>query len=237
MKLLVVENDPTSPLGLMGEHFRAAGAEIQAVDPHRGGFLPDTVQDWSALVVLGGAQSANDDNGFPGFGPICGLIRDFHDAGLPVLGICLGAQLIARAFDAAVRPMGEIEVGLTPVGIRDPADPLLVGETTGPWVMQWHEDSFELPRGAALILDGVQCHHQAFRLGSRTWGFQGHIEVGATRSRSWIEEFRPWILARLGAEAGAARIEAARAEIDAHGAAAEAFGGRLAKRFLATTRS
>jgi GMP synthase-like glutamine amidotransferase len=107
------------------------------------------------------------------------LIRQFHDQAKPVLGVCLGAQLIARAFGGNVWPFGGLEIGYLPVR-QTPSgrrDPLLKGLSTETKIMQLHEDSFDLPAGAVRLMTNAVCANQGLRLGRTTYGFQFHFEV------------------------------------------------------------
>ena len=156
------------------------------------------------------------------------LARGFAAATKPVLGICLGGQLLARAWGARVHLGAVPEFGVTPLQPTPEAaaDPLLAG-TSGPVpAMQWHEDSFDLPPGAVPLLTGAACRNQAFRIAGLVWGFQCHFEVKREGMLAWAAYRRD----RHGLPDETAAIGA---QVRAHGAAAEAFGRRVADRWLA----
>ena len=124
-------------------------------------------------------MSANDDTRHPWLAAERRFIREAIEAGKAVLGICLGAQLIARAMGARVYANPEREIGWFPVqglgdGSRDPAWAASGAETT---VFHWHGDTFDLPRGAVHLARSAGCEHQAFRIGDRVIGLQFHLEV------------------------------------------------------------
>jgi GMP synthase-like glutamine amidotransferase len=187
MRLLVIQHCPVTPAGLVGQIARERGASITTLLPHQGDNLPADGRELHGLIVLGGPMHAGDDAGYPAFTSIMGLIRDCHQRQVPVLGICLGAQLIARAFGERVYRFGGLEVGYPPVYLTDAAkhDALLAGMSVEQRVLQMHEDSFDLPAGAVLLMQNEVCTNQAFRLGTLTYGFQFHPEVTQQEARSF----------------------------------------------------
>lgn len=203
-KVLVVMHDPLAPAGLVGLAIAGARGRTWVHVPHEryGSVRPDQPVDlpadhgrYDALVVLGGAMHAGDDAAYPHFSRLLDLIRRFHGAEKPVLGICLGAQLIGRAFGAAVRRRGFLEIGFEEVVLADAAgdDPLLAGLGPGFMAMQWHEDTVDLPAGAVRLASSQACANQIFRLGRTTYGFQGHIEVTPDIVRSWVRSKAPML--------------------------------------------
>jgi len=179
MKILVLQHCPVTPIGLVGETLIARGAELDTRMPHDGEAMPDSPAGYDGLVVLGGPQHAGDDVKYPAFPAMLALIRQFHEQAKPVLGVCLGAQLIARAFGGSVWPFGGLEIGYlpvrqTPTGRRDP---LLKGLPIEAKIMQLHEDCFDLPAGAVRLMTNAVCANQGLRIGRTTYGFQFHFEV------------------------------------------------------------
>jgi GMP synthase-like glutamine amidotransferase len=179
MTVLVLQHCPVTPAGLVGETLSARGAALDVRMPHHGEPLPAEPAGFDGLVVLGGPMHAEDDANYPGFGPMLALIRAFHEQARPILGVCLGAQLISRAFGGRVWPFGGLEIGyssvrMTPAGRRDP---LLKGLSPELRIMQLHEDSFDIPVGAVRLMSNGICANQALRVGRTTYGFQFHFEV------------------------------------------------------------
>ncbi|HEX6143775.1 MAG TPA: type 1 glutamine amidotransferase [Geminicoccaceae bacterium] len=199
-------HDRLAPAGRIGQTIVEAGGRTTVLMPHeRHGSLPPhepvglpaTGRDFDALLILGGAMHAADDRGFPHFERLLELIRRFHRLGKPVLGICLGAQLVGRAFGAPVRRQGFLEFGFEPVRLGEAArrDPLLAGLGPEVRVMQWHEDTVALPQGALHLAASEACTNQIFRVGRTTYGFQCHIEVTPDIARSWVRHRAPEIAA------------------------------------------
>ena len=179
MTILVLQHCPVTPVGVLGETLQARGATLDIRMPHHGAALPETPEGFDGLVVLGGPMHAGDDAGYPAFPPMLALIRKFHEQAKPVLGVCLGAQLISRAFGGSVWPFGGLEIGflpvrMTPAGRRDP---LLKGLAPEFRIMQLHEDSFDMPAGAVRLMSNGVCANQGLRVGRTTYGFQFHFEV------------------------------------------------------------
>jgi GMP synthase-like glutamine amidotransferase len=143
--------------------------------------------DADTLILLGGSMSTNDNLSFLNREIEC--VRAAVQAGKPVLGICLGAQLIAKALGAKVYPNGKKEIGWAPVTFTDTAwnDPLFHGHGSEV-IFHWHGETFDLPEGAELLASSADCRHQAFRLGDRIYGLQFHLEVTPEMISHWCRE-------------------------------------------------
>lgn len=191
-RALVVTHGLDDPPGTLEEWLPAAGLELDVVAPWNGDRLPERVAEHAALVVLGGAQQAYDDRSAPWLRATKDLLRAAVRDDVPVLGICLGAQLLAEATGGRVQ-LGDqgIEAGARLVAKRDAAwdDPLFRDVPFTPTVLQWHEDAIvRLPPGAVLLAGSSRYPHQAFRVGSRAYGLQFHIEVRAQTVRDWARD-------------------------------------------------
>lgn len=190
---LVIENDPADDIRALGEWLTEAGLQLTVRRPHAGDELPDTLDGYLALIVLGGDQSAypgpDGAPGAPWFPALEGLLRKAVRHRVPTLGVCLGAQLLATAHGGLVeRSTAGPEIGPALVGRRDAADtdPLFKYVPLLPDVVQWHIDEItELPLGAVLLAASTRYPHQAFRLGDRAWGLQFHIECDADMIADW----------------------------------------------------
>ena len=195
MRALVVTHGPGEGPGLLAQWLPAAGLELEVCSPWSGDALPASLDGYDALLVLGGPFEAYDDGSAPWLAGTKALLRTAYETRVPVLAICLGAQLLAEATGGVVEP-GESgpELGARLVGKRDVAgaDPL-VWETPMSWIcVQWHEDAItELPPGATLLASSTRYPHQAFRLGARAWGLQFHVEATEEMVRGWAEASRP----------------------------------------------
>jgi GMP synthase-like glutamine amidotransferase len=195
---LVIENDPTDDLCRLGEWLTEAGLQLTVLRPHAGDALPETLDDFVALVVLGGDQAAypgvDGTPGSPWFPQLEGLLRKAVRNRVPTLGVCLGGQLLAQAHGGLVeRSTSGAEIGPGLVGKRDAADtdPLFKWVPLLPDVIQWHRDEItELPLKAVLLAASSRYPHQAFRLGDRAWGVQFHIECDVAMVERWAADDR-----------------------------------------------
>lgn len=187
-KLLVFQHVPLEPLGTLNRQFKEAGFRIRYVNFDR---EPDSKLDvtrYHGLVVLGGPQAANETERYPHLAFEQDAIRRAADAGLPVLGICLGAQLIAAAFGGKVLRRAAPEFGWVDVTPTDAGrdDPLMGHFAGSERVYQWHSDTFSLPQGAIHLAESEACRYQAFRLHDHVYGLQFHLEADRALINRWI---------------------------------------------------
>ncbi len=177
--------------GLVGAVLEGSGFEVEVVRVDLGAELPHP-GTFAGLVVLGGPMSVHDTDRFEWIGPERKLLADSVAEGIPVLGICLGAQQLAAALGSEVTSGPEEEVGpgrveLTPEGRRDPVfGPEYGGlaATSVPCV-HWHRDTFSLPAGAVHLAATRTFPHQAFRYGDLAYGLQFHVEVDRDLAAAW----------------------------------------------------
>jgi GMP synthase-like glutamine amidotransferase len=147
--------------------------------------LPQLI-DYDALVIMGGPMGVYDEDRYPWLVAEKAHIREAIDAGKHVLGICLGAQLIAASLGAKVAPNPHKEIGWFPVTMTDAgaAHPLLTGFDSTLTVFHWHGDRFEIPDGAAHLLRSAACDNQAFVYDKHVLALQFHLEMDAAAVRS-----------------------------------------------------
>lgn len=231
MRVLVVQNYDNTGLGQVGTALKEARADIDLRKPYLGESLPADAAGHDALVVLGGEQNALADEACPYFPHLLALLRDFARRDRAVLGICLGAQLVARAFGAENRIGGATEFGWCGVALAPEAktDAVLGTVPERFPIFQWHDDTFSLPPGAARLAGNDATANQAFRIGRAVYGFQFHFEADRPMVRDWSAAFAPTIaarhpdwpqrleaeMARNGPEADAAGLAIARAWVAA----------------------
>lgn len=202
---LLIENDPTGDARRLGEWLTEAGLALDTAAPYAGQPVPERLDGYAALVVLGGEQHAyptpGGEAGAPWFPSLESLLRSAVRRRVPTLGVCLGAQLLAVAHGGTVvRSEAGPEIGPGLVARRDAAgsDPLFARVPFAPDVLQWHHDEItELPYGAVLLAASTRYPHQAFRLGDRAWGLQFHIEPDPAMVAGWAAG-DPEVLDRLG---------------------------------------
>jgi GMP synthase (glutamine-hydrolysing) len=188
--------------------------EVREVCPLDGDALPGHDEVAGALV-MGGPMNVDETDRHPGLATTREWLAEAVRRGMPVLGICLGAQLLARALGAAVVPGPRKEIGFHQVTVDDPADPILGGLAPGTRVLHWHGDVFELPAGATHLASSELTAHQAFRRGN-AWGVLFHPEADLALVDRWMAtpEMSVEAVEVLGEE-GAARIAPEAAAMEA----------------------
>ena len=182
-RALVVQHTAHEGLGNLLEWLPAAGLDVHPIHPYLGHRVPPSVEG-DALIVLGGPMGAYDDADAPWLPATRALLSTAIDDGVPTLGICLGAQLLAVAAGGEVqRGSGGPELGLGTVDVVA-GDQLL---TAGPMpVVQWHYDTVtRMPDGAELLASSDAYRVQAFRVGDVAWGLQFHVEATEQMVREW----------------------------------------------------
>lgn len=176
-------------LGTIEPALTEAGLAPRAVELFRR--VPETLpwEEAAGLIVMGGPMNVDQTEQFPFLAPERTWIRQAIDRQLPVLGICLGSQLIARALGASVTANPVKEIGWYPLELLPAAaeDGLLAGCPPRLSVFQWHGDTFDLPDGAVALARSPLCENQAFRFGDRVYAFQFHLEVTAEIIDAWLD--------------------------------------------------
>jgi GMP synthase-like glutamine amidotransferase len=191
--VLCVRNDRDDTLGITVPVLAEHGVLVTRLDAFDAEVRWPGPDEISGLVVFGGEMNVDEVERYPYLLTQRQLMRRAVDAGLPVLGICLGAQMLARALDARVYRAPVRELGFKPVRITEAgqADPLLSAFHSGDRVFQWHEDTFDLPEGAELLAAGDDVQVQAFRMGRNAWGVQFHFEIDADGVDAWLRVAEP----------------------------------------------
>jgi GMP synthase-like glutamine amidotransferase len=190
MRVAIVENTRVTHHGLVGVALHERAALVDLLKPWTGQPLPaDPEAD--ALVVFGGEQAATDDHTHPYLPALARLMQSYTQADKPVLGICLGSQLLARAYGAENHLGTAVEFGWTDVSLTESgrADPVLSQLPDTFPVFQWHSDTFTLPPGATHLAQSAAAEHQAFRIGRATYGTQFHFEASRPVVADWLARF------------------------------------------------
>lgn len=233
MRVALVENTSGTQHGQIGVALAEAGAIIDQYRPFLGQALPRISEGFDALVVFGGEQSALADETHGYLGQLSTLMRQAIEADKAVLGICLGSQLMARAFG------GRNHIGTAPeFGWVDilptkaaQSDPVLSAVSSGFCAFQWHSDTYDLPAGAIHLAQSSGAAQQAFRVGRAGYGTQFHFEANRKVVAEWSQRFSAPIEAM---SPGWHSRHAAYA--DAFGPKADAAGLMLARAFVGQIR-
>jgi GMP synthase (glutamine-hydrolysing) len=209
IQVLVFRHVPFEHPGLIARALASRGIACEQIDLPEDPGRAIALDTAAALLFMGGPMSANED--LPSIRRELDLIQQAWQARKLMLGVCLGAQLIAKALGARVYPAGRKEIGWAPVHWTEAArrDPLLEGLSESEVVFHWHGETFDLPRGAEWLAYSDACRHQAFRAGSNVYGFQFHLEVTPEMISGWCRE-----------ESNAADVRELPAAIDPHAHAA-----------------
>lgn len=184
--VLVLEHAPQESRYVIARALESAGQKVRVCRTWAGDHIPDTLADVVALVVMGGPMTAYAD--FPGRMRELALLRAALEADVPVLGVCLGAQLLAVAAGAAARRGIGAQIGWGAVGMNPAAntDPLFAGVPERLRVLHWHADATDLPSGATLLASCDRYPVQAFRIGGSAWGLQFHLDVDETAVDAFV---------------------------------------------------
>lgn len=206
--VLVVEHQSDAGVGLLGERLRADGIELDVTGPDTGRPIPQSLEGYDGLIVLGGNPGPLDDDEAPWLPSARSLIAEALAQDLPMLGVCLGGQLLTTVAGGRVETMPDgPEIGLKMVQFNEEAksDELFSALNDLPErelpAVQWHYlESAQLAPSTVLLASNPACEHQAYRVGARAWGVQFHPEATATTVGEWIEK-DPDELDRLGIDA------------------------------------
>ncbi|HEY4759281.1 MAG TPA: gamma-glutamyl-gamma-aminobutyrate hydrolase family protein [Thermoguttaceae bacterium] len=188
--ILILRQVPHESAGTLEDALSKAAQEFSYLDLFDGCPSSINFEQLLGLVVMGGPMNVDEVQKYPFLGHEIQWIRQAIDDGIPVMGICLGAQLLAKAMGAKVYPNGIKEIGWYPLELRPAAaeDRLFAGCARKLSVFQWHGDTFDLPAGAVHLAQSPLCRNQAFRMGPSAYGLQFHIEMKAEMVENWLTE-------------------------------------------------
>lgn len=189
MRAHYLQHVPFEGLGSIETWLQKADYEISSTRFYDSDDLPK-VEDIDLLIVMGGPMSVNDEGQYPWIVKEKQFIKSAIQAGKPVLGICLGAQLIANAMGADVFPNPEKEIGWFSIQAAGPENSNFFRFPAEIEVFHWHGETFCLPDGAVRIAKSDGCNNQAFQIGGKVIGLQFHLETTSTSAKALVENCR-----------------------------------------------
>lgn len=189
--ILIIRHIDIEGPGSIGEFFNNTSWKVRMVCLDKNETLPKTTEGIEAIIVLGGPMNVYETETYPFLAEEEHLLKDAVKEGIPVLGICLGAQLLAKACGAKVRKSQTKEIGWGEVLLTEEAkiDPFFAHLPKRFSVFQWHEDTFEIPPGGTLLASSGACPNQAFKFGENSYGLQFHTEVNPETVALWIKHY------------------------------------------------
>ncbi len=224
----IFRHSPSEGPGYFATYLEAHSLAWKLVKIDAGETAPASAAEYSGLAFMGGPMSVNDD--LPWIAGVLRLIRAAVDEGVPVLGHCLGAQLMSKALGGAVGPNPQKEIGWGRVDVADSDEARAwFGATRSFLSFHWHGETYTLPPGAACIASSPHCGNQAFVLG-RNLGMQCHVEMTPEMVRTWCESGKDEI-ARCACPSVQAASEI-QAQLPSRIAALNAVAARLYERWI-----
>lgn len=187
-EILIFKHVPFEGPGTFREELDRRGLKFREINLYEGG-APKDLDGCGGLIIMGGPMNVYEEDGYPFLKDEDRLIKEAYSKKLPMIGVCLGAQLMAKAAGAKVTKGGKKEIGWYPLHIMDEAmkDPVFCSLPKEVEVFQWHGDTFDIPDRAVRLASSDLFPNQAFRIGDNAYAFQFHIEVTSDIIKSWID--------------------------------------------------
>lgn len=207
--VLFIQHGDTDKPGLLGDVLSSREVSLDVRHPYLGDSLPDSIVGYDGIAIGGGAQSAYEEDKFPYLARECEIVQEAAHVEKPVLGLCLGAQVMAKALGAPVRPNGRKEIGFFPVTLDPIAryDPLWCGLPMDFVTTHWHGDVFDLPPAGMRLGSSALTPNQLFRYGRGMYGLQFHLEMTPEIFEEMVIDSRDYLV-EAGADPDGLRSEA-----------------------------
>jgi GMP synthase (glutamine-hydrolysing) len=234
-RAIVLQHTATEGPDRVGTLLTERGIHHETIAFHADAPVPDIIGRDQMVIVMGGPMGVGDAGRaeYPFLAPEIALLRKLLARDAPILGICLGSQLLAAAAGARVypnlrpgpdgKPIAAREVGWGPIDLHNVTEPALAGLPAQPIVLHWHGDTYDLPPGAVHLASTPTCRHQAYRVGARAFGLQFHVELERESIATWVREDADYVSGALGPDGGARIL----ADTDRYFAAARPIWDRL----------
>jgi GMP synthase (glutamine-hydrolysing) len=189
MKTLVCMHIENEGPGTLGDYLLAENVPLRLCRLYDAEVLPEDPLEFDAIVSMGGPMNVYEEDEYPFLKEETLFLRRAIASGVPILGICLGAQMIAKACGSAVTRAPVSELGWARIQLTTAArtDPLFEGVSETLQVFQWHEDTFEIPAGGQRLATSQACRNQAFRY-RNAYGLQFHVEVTREMLKEWFRD-------------------------------------------------
>jgi len=236
VKFLVFQHSELDHPGTFQGPLNAAGVSCRAVDLHLDPTVPP-LDEFNGLIVMGGPQQVDEEALYPWLIAEKAVIREAVARDMPMLGVCLGSQLLADALGGSVGELARAEIGISDISltVQGQSDPLFDGFDRTTRTLQWHLNAVtSLPVGAHHLMRSAQCDVQAFRVGRACYGVQFHMEITAELVRG-VRAF-PDYVAALEAQHGEGALERLAAETDRHAIELENNARRMIENFVELAR-
>lgn len=188
-KVYIFEHVENENAGTILDYLKESGAPYQTLKLFAGDKVPQNTESILAIIIMGGPMNVDEVEKYPFLKDEVGLLKKAIAQKIPCLGICLGSQLIAKALGSAIYKAKTPEVGWDTLELKNTASDALFSKLgkNNLQVLQWHEDTFDLPKGAVLLASSKLVPNQAFAYNENTYGFQFHIEVNRQMLADWFK--------------------------------------------------
>ncbi|MBN1622053.1 MAG: type 1 glutamine amidotransferase [Endomicrobiales bacterium] len=186
--ILIIKHTLSEGPGLIGDFFERKGYSLKTIELEKGEKIPSGIENIQAVVSMGGPMNVYDEDKYPFLKEEDTFIREILKNNIPFIGVCLGAQILAKALGAKVLKAGEKEIGWykVPLTCRGIIDPVFENTDNLLDVFQWHEDKFELPENATVLAENSLCF-QAFKVNKNAYAFQFHFEIKPEMIKNWLD--------------------------------------------------